>query len=464
MSRSSGSELHIFLVTYNKAEQVREVIRRIYAYTRAPFRLTIVDNASDQDTLKLLQALYRDKDNVTLIRNNRNRWCGGGSNQALALTEEPFAAYLCSYECFIVEDGWDQRCLDFMQQRPRVALAGHLISSPKYATGRGYKELERFALFRHREYVETRLDDVFFHVQGGFFVVRMEAARQIGFFNAAIAHDYMDVEFSYAFEASGWQVADLPFVNSMHSTTLPNIEGYMPQHIVYHPLSVERLAQIEQEKSEAAKRGRACNICGWKGPTFRDTVAPRCTRDDSICPQCGARACHRALLGYLDSTLSLHGKHVLDIAPVSVFQQYFEQRGADYISMAPDVHAMVRGDLRAAPWADGSFDVVICYHVLEHIKEDHLAIGEIVRVLKPQGVALVQVPQNQFRWRTIEFSQPDEANHGHVRDPGLDYVERLCLPGVDCQQLDCGRAFDLPERIQYGIYKDTGITYQLTKP
>src|SRR5687767_10173276 len=109
MSSSSRPELHIFLVTYNKAEQVREVIRRIYAYTRAPFRLTIVDNASDQDTLNLLQALYRDKDNVTLIRNNRNRWCGGGSNQALSLIGEPFAAYLCSYECFIVEDGWEQR-------------------------------------------------------------------------------------------------------------------------------------------------------------------------------------------------------------------------------------------------------------------------------------------------------------------------------------------------------------------
>ena len=54
---------------------------------------------------------------------------------------------------------------------------------------------------------------------------------------------------------------------------------------------------------------------------------------------------------------------------------------------------------------------MICYHVLEHIKEDHLAIGEIVRLLKPQGVALMPVPQNRFRWRTIEFSQLDEANH-----------------------------------------------------
>ncbi len=286
----------------------------------------------------------------------------------MALIDEPFAAYLCSHECFIVEDGWDLRCLEFMRQRPRVALAGHLISSPRYATGRGYKALERFPSFRFQEYADSRLDDLFFHVQGGFFILRMEAARQIGFFNADIPHNHMDVEFSYAFEASGWQIADLPFINSIHSTTRPTIEGYMPHHVVYHPLTLEQLAQIEREKAEAQKCGRTCNICNWKGKTFRDMVAPRYTRYDSICPQCGTHERHRALLGYIDHHLSLEGKRVLDIAPVPIFQQYFEQRGAIYISSDLYAHAVVKSDLWSAPFADASFDVVLCYHVLEHIR------------------------------------------------------------------------------------------------
>ena len=254
MNNRSNLELHIFLVTYNKAEQVREVIRRIYTYTTTPFHLTIVDNKSDQLTLNALKELQQERDNVTLIRNNENRWCCGGSNQALSLVEEPYVAYLCSYECFIIAEGWDQQCLDVMRQQPSVGMAGHLIASPKYAIGRGYKELDTFPSFRHKDYVETRLDDSFFHVQGGFYILRMEAARQIGFFNPDIVHNHMDVEFSYVLEASGWQIADLPFVNSVHRTTRPNIEGYAPHQLIYHPLTLDQLAAIEQEKAEHIKK------------------------------------------------------------------------------------------------------------------------------------------------------------------------------------------------------------------
>ncbi|AFY34228.1 class I SAM-dependent methyltransferase [Calothrix sp. PCC 7507] len=44
------------------------------------------------------------------------------------------------------------------------------------------------------------------------------------------------------------------------------------------------------------------------------------------------------------------------------------------------------------PFADASFDVVTMLAVLEHVFDVHHAIKEIARVLKPNGVTVIQVP------------------------------------------------------------------------
>jgi SAM-dependent methyltransferase len=44
------------------------------------------------------------------------------------------------------------------------------------------------------------------------------------------------------------------------------------------------------------------------------------------------------------------------------------------------------------PFEDDSFDTVLCTQVLEHVGNAELAMGEIARVLKPGGHALITVP------------------------------------------------------------------------
>jgi SAM-dependent methyltransferase len=74
------------------------------------------------------------------------------------------------------------------------------------------------------------------------------------------------------------------------------------------------------------------------------------------------------------------------------------------------------------PFANGSYDVVYASHVLEHIKDDALAIAEIRRILRPNGIAILPVPI--VGGRTVEYDEPNSAEHGHVRAPGLDYYDR----------------------------------------
>ena len=73
--------------------------------------------------------------------------------------------------------------------------------------------------------------------------------------------------------------------------------------------------------------------------------------------------------------------------------------GADYL---PDIVSrcavklpgvpMLQFDLRTCPLADNSLDAVVALNVLEHIDQDEKARAHIFRILKPGGVAHVEVP------------------------------------------------------------------------
>jgi len=73
-------------------------------------------------------------------------------------------------------------------------------------------------------------------------------------------------------------------------------------------------------------------------------------------------------------------------------------------------------DITRLPFADASFDLVICSEVLEHIPDHHRAMTEIVRVLKPGSPLVVSVPR---RWpESICWTlSPQYRNDpgGHVR-------------------------------------------------
>ena len=88
-------------------------------------------------------------------------------------------------------------------------------------------------------------------------------------------------------------------------------------------------------------------------------------------------------------------------------------------------------DVTSLPFDSGSFDVVICNHVLEHIDDDRKALNEIHRILKPGSWAILQVPISQkleetFYDPSIKTPEEREKAYGqfdHVRIYGQDYTK-----------------------------------------
>jgi ubiquinone/menaquinone biosynthesis C-methylase UbiE len=79
-------------------------------------------------------------------------------------------------------------------------------------------------------------------------------------------------------------------------------------------------------------------------------------------------------------------------------------------------------DLQCLPFEGYTYDVVYAPHVLEHISDDRKATSEIRRILRPNGMAILPVPI--YSGKTVECSEPNPNESGHVRAAGLDYFNK----------------------------------------
>ena len=105
--------------------------------------------------------------------------------------------------------------------------------------------------------------------------------------------------------------------------------------------------------------------------------------------------------------LKLPNPHVLEIGCSSgyLLQDLLKRAkhativGSDYIKeLLYTVANRLRGipivqfDITQCPFEDSQFDGIVMLNVLEHIKDDTAALKQVYRILKPGGIAVIEVP------------------------------------------------------------------------
>jgi ubiquinone/menaquinone biosynthesis C-methylase UbiE len=86
---------------------------------------------------------------------------------------------------------------------------------------------------------------------------------------------------------------------------------------------------------------------------------------------------------------------VLDLSPSrALYRKFKKTTGIEYFSsdFANEFISDYQFDITAIQRPDNFFDLIICYHILEHIGDDRKAMTELFRVLKPGGTMLLQTP------------------------------------------------------------------------
>jgi SAM-dependent methyltransferase len=194
--------------------------------------------------------------------------------------------------------------------------------------------------------------------------------------------------------------------------------------------------------SSALNAGDAveCPVCEGRFRRF----LPVLDRDNAQCPRCRTLERHRLLMLYLRRETDLFSgtpKRMLHVAPEWYLQQVFLRTPAiDYLSgdIASPI-AMTRLDVTALEFPDASFDVILCSHVLEHVTDDHAAMRELRRVMKPGGWGIFEVPLDPARTETFEdWSATSPADRvrvfgqeDHVRLYGRNYPDLLRAAGFE---------------------------------
>lgn len=70
-------------------------------------------------------------------------------------------------------------------------------------------------------------------------------------------------------------------------------------------------------------------------------------------------------------------------------------------SVAPERAVLHNSDVHEAALPDAHFDIVTLYHCLEHTMDPVRDLKEVRRILKPDGVLLVEVPNFAGLWRRV---------------------------------------------------------------
>lgn len=184
-----------------------------------------------------------------------------------------------------------------------------------------------------------------------------------------------------------------------------------------------------------------------------------------LCPLCGSLPRSRFLKHIVFNKYKDGGQKLLHFSPQRRLKQEFRKlfnayESADFEPGKEDLQL----DIQNTGLADDNFDLIICFHVLEHVPEDRKAISELYRILKKGGTVLLQVP---FRdGDTIEDPEVTDlkdrlqlfGQEDHVRWYGFnDFKGRIEAAGFQCELIRADKEMNEELRLKNGINADQRV-------
>jgi hypothetical protein len=216
--------------------------------------------------------------------------------------------------------------------------------------------------------------------------------------------------------------------------------------------------RIAARRKTAAAQQKFCAVCeqpvaGWiphpetnNNREFMQQIeSVGSTLHNHLCPHCYCNDRERHVWLFMDRANILNGisqKRILHIAPEAGIERKIralhprEYVGGDLVPKTPE-HRKI--NVEQLDFRDGSFDLIICNHVLEHVDRPDTALSEFSRCLAPNGHLIAQTPYSPILKGTFELSvAPSEAfatryfgQSDHVRLFGADIAERFRAVGLN---------------------------------
>ncbi len=236
-------------------------------------------------------------------------------------------------------------------------------------------------------------------------------------------------------------------------SNLKKIKNFFNLHLSYKSIILNSLffkfINIIYYKTIITFWSGKSNLCPCCGRYLRKfTSYGLKMRKSACCPICGSLERHRLLIIFLKLKTTFFSRNIklLHFSPkINLIHLFMKYSNIRYISS--DLHpsnVLIRNNITKLSFRDNVFDVIICSHVLEHIKNDYSALKELYRVLKTKGWGIIQIPIDMEREKTYEnqkiLKPKDRLLHfgheDHVRIYGLDFKKKVEEVGFHIRFID----------------------------
>lgn len=232
----SNPELSIVILNYNTKDLLEGCLKSLRRVTKeANFEILVVDNGSDDGSVKFIENFRSQLPNLKLIKNYENLGFAAGINKAKRYCKGKYVLFLNSDT--IVNKNTIKKCLIFIRNNPKVGAMTCKIVLP---TGELDKDARRSFItpWIGLVHIFLKLDRIFpksktfgkywyeyispdrVHevdaLQGAFFLTRKKILDKVGWFDEDYFLDGEDIDLSWKIKEAGWKIIYYPKVTIVH--------------------------------------------------------------------------------------------------------------------------------------------------------------------------------------------------------------------------------------------------------
>ncbi|MDK9698963.1 MAG: glycosyltransferase [bacterium] len=212
--------ISIVIATYNRADLVKQCLDRLFALApdEPPFELIVVDNASTDGTVELLETYPQP---FVLLRNTENRNFAGANNQGAAVALGKYLVMLNSDT--MPEAGWLREMLRVIEAHPDCGIVGCKLLYPhnrtiQHAGVAFYRGGHPFHIYHDfaENAEQVSYEREFKAVTAACWMVPRELYLDLGGFDERFRNGFEDVDFCRKVTETGKRILYTPRATVLH--------------------------------------------------------------------------------------------------------------------------------------------------------------------------------------------------------------------------------------------------------
>lgn len=221
------------IINHNAGSLLVKCVSAALSQTR---QIIVVDNASTDSSLQILETQLANENNLLLIRSDRNIGFAAGCNVGLAASTQPYILFL-NPDC-IPDSGSLLRMIQVMESNPQIGMVGgYLINPDGTEQGGGRRAIptpwrafvRAFGLYRLAKFWPQLFFD--FHldkqplpeapieveaISGALMLVRRQAIEDAGIWDEGYFLHCEDLDWCMRFRQKNWKIVFVPDAPVIH--------------------------------------------------------------------------------------------------------------------------------------------------------------------------------------------------------------------------------------------------------